>query len=929
MKKTFLLVTLTTFIFICTSQAQTFSGVISDTVNRKTIENAVIALLKPGDSILYKFVRTNKEGAFEMKNVKPGKYVLMVTHPYFADFLDDINVTENGLNLKSLAVIPKSKLLQEVIVKTGSPIKIKGDTVVYTADSFKVEANANVEDLLKKLPGIQVDKDGKIKAMGEQVKKVLVDGEEFFGDDPGMAVKNLRADAVKEVQVFDKKSEQSEFTGIDDGKTQKTINLKLKEDKKKGYFGKIDLAGGLMKKTDNRFNNNLMFNAFKGKRKVSAYFLQGNTGQNGLNWQDQQKFGGEDENTTMEASEDGGIFITRTEGGDDEPYIDTRNGYFDNLNAGLQYSNKWNEKHNLNFSPKFNKQQYTNTKTTYSQVQLSDTALFNENAVENTIANKRNVKNNLIYEFKIDSSNTLKVVTRLNLYHSDNSVYLNSENSDIKNAPVNSRISRTDNTTDKTSFANSVIFKHKFKKDRRTFSFNTDFNLRDVTGTSFLYSKNTFYKEGRIDTIDQKKTNATSNRKLLARGVYTEPLSKRYSLELNYELSWLNGNNDLITLSKTTVNDKYDNPVDSLTNHFKQNILTNKAGFKISYKYKKFKYSLGSAAGFTNYDFQDITKDTVYKRNFTNLFPEANLDYTYKPNHNIRFNYNGNTIQPTISQLQQLINNTNTLYQYIGNPNLKQSFQHNFSLSHNFYNFVNEIWMYQSINANITDNAITQNVKINPLTGETLTQPVNTGGNYSMNGWLGGGKKLKKLDLYLNINGGFNYSKFVDLVNDVKNNTENTSYNISIGFNKFKEKKYDFWISNDFGFNRNKSSIYNRRIKYNTYSLNGNASFWIKKVWKIGNDIEYNYRQKTDEFGKSLNNTLWNATLERNFRKDEFTVFFTVRDILNQNIGIDRTLYGNTLREVRNDRLQRFWLLGFRWNFKNKSAAAPAPAENK
>ena len=928
MKKTLLFFALVNLCFL-TLEAQTFSGTISDTTNKKNIENAVVALLSPGDSILYKFIRTNKEGAFEIKNVKSGKYVLMVTHPYFADFLDDITVPESGLDLRQLSVIPKSKLLQEVIVKTGSPIKIKGDTVVYTADSFKVEANANVEELLKKLPGIQVDKDGQIKAMGEQVKKVLVDGEEFFGDDPGMAIKNLRADAVKEVQVFDKKSEQSEFTGIDDGKTQKTINLKLKEDKKKGYFGKIDLAGGLMKKIDNRFNNNLMLNAFKGKRKFSAYFLQGNTGQNGLNWQDQQKFGGDDDNTSMEATEDGGIFITRTDGSEDEPYIDTRNGYFDNLNTGLQYSNKWNDKHNLNFSPKFNKQKYTNTKSTYSQIQLSDNSVFNENSVENTIADKRNVKNNLSYEFKIDSSNTLKVVTKLNMYHSDNSVYLNSENKDINGLLNNSRISRTDNTTDKTTFANSVIFKHKFKKDRRTFSINTDFNLRNTTGNSFLYSKNTFDKVGRIDTVDQKKTTDNTSKKLLARGVYTEPLSKRYSLELNYELSWLGGNNDLTTLSKTTVNDKYDNPVDSLTNHFKQDIVTNKAGFKISYKYKKLKYSFGSAAGFTNYDFQDITKDTVYKRDFTNLFPEANFEYTYKPNHNIRFNYNGSTIQPTISQLQQLRNNTNTLYQYIGNPTLKQSFQHNFNLSHNFYNFVKELWSYQSISANMTNNSITQNVKINPLTGETLTQPVNTDGNYSVNGWLGGGKKLKKLDLYLNVNYSLNYSKFIDLVNNTKNNTENLSNMISVGFNKFKEKKYDFYIGNDFGFNSNKSSIYNRRIKYKTYSLNANASLWIKKVWKIGNELEFNYREKTDVFGKNVNNTLWNVMLERNFKKDEFTIFFTVRDILNQNVGIDRSLYGNTLTEVRNERLQRFSLLGFRWNFKNKIAAAPATLENK
>jgi hypothetical protein len=205
--------------------AQNISGTISDTTNKKEISNVVVAILKPVDSTLFKFVRTDKEGGFTIKNIPPGKYILMITHPFYADLLDDVTVTAEGLQLNKVSVIPKSKLLQELIIKSGSPMRIKGDTTIFTADSFKVSANANVEELLKKLPGIQVDKDGKIKAMGQTVEKVLVDGEEFFGDDPGMAVKNLRADAVKEVQVYDKKSDQAEFTGIDDGKTKKQSTL--------------------------------------------------------------------------------------------------------------------------------------------------------------------------------------------------------------------------------------------------------------------------------------------------------------------------------------------------------------------------------------------------------------------------------------------------------------------------------------------------------------------------------------------------------------------------------------------------------------------------------------------------------------------------------------------------------------------------------
>ncbi|MEO9209493.1 MAG: hypothetical protein ABI208_00255, partial [Ginsengibacter sp.] len=253
------------------------SGTIINSNENTPVSNAVVALLSPKDSVLIKFTRTNPSGKFVLE-VPKGNYIMMTSQPYFADLLDNITL-EGNRDFPSMKLISKSTLLQEVIIKTGTPFRIKGDTTIYTADSFKVSANANVEELLKKLPGIQVDKDGKIKAMGENVEKVLVDGEEFFGDDPGMTIKNLRADGVKEVQVFDKKSEQSEFTGIDDGNTKKTINLKLKEDAKKGYFGKFDIAGGPEKHIDNRYNTNLMFSSFKGKRKFSTFLLTGNTGQ--------------------------------------------------------------------------------------------------------------------------------------------------------------------------------------------------------------------------------------------------------------------------------------------------------------------------------------------------------------------------------------------------------------------------------------------------------------------------------------------------------------------------------------------------------------------------------------------------------------------------------------------------------------------------
>jgi hypothetical protein len=245
--------------------------------------------MRKADSIMISFTRTDKNGNFQFKNLHRGQFLIMVNYSEYADFIDDIEIKDSAaiLDLPRIMMTLKSQLLKTIVVNGVSSIRLKGDTTEFKADSFKVQPNASVEDLLKKLPGIQVDKNGKITAEGETVQKVLVDGEEFFGDDPTLVTKNLRADMVDKVQVFDKKSDQATFTGIDDGEKTKTLNIKLKEDKKNGYFGKLSAAAG----SDGYHDSQAMFNKFKKKEKFSLYGIVSNTGTAGLNWTDQSNFG--------------------------------------------------------------------------------------------------------------------------------------------------------------------------------------------------------------------------------------------------------------------------------------------------------------------------------------------------------------------------------------------------------------------------------------------------------------------------------------------------------------------------------------------------------------------------------------------------------------------------------------------------------------
>ncbi len=907
------------FIFCHQINAQTVqvSGSIKDTATKANIKNAVVALLTPKDSVLKNFTRVKDDGSYLLKNVTPGKYIVTVSHPNFGDYVDDIEIKNSNESLALIAMTPKSKLLEAVIVKSGNPIRLKGDTTIYTADSFKVSANANVEELLKKMPGIQVDKNGQIKAMGQTVEKVLVDGEEFFGDDPGMAVKNLRADAVKEVQVFDKKSEQSEFTGIDDGKTQKTINLKLKEDKKKGYFGKIDVAGGPQKNIDDRYNNNILQSSFKGKTKITGFLLNGNTGQDGLSWQDEQKFGGGNEGMVVDEELGYSYYSGNRGSADGEPFIDAQNGFITNVNAGLQYSNKWNDKHNLNFSPRYNSQRYNNNQQTFTQTQIGDSVL-NENTNGFTNINRSNVKLKAIYDVKLDSSNTLKITGNSNFY--------NTVSNESRNGITRGRTGTFKNGTnrllstssDKQAYSGNAVFKHKFKKARRTLSVTADWNLLENAGKTFLKSDTLNNFLVALPNLNQMRDVEKATTNLSTKLVYTEPLSKNYSLELGYQVSLNNGTNGQSTFEYSNASAKYDTRVDTLSNRFKQNITQNIPSAKVNYAYKKFKINVGSGVSFINFDLLDISLNKTYNRNFTNFFPSTRMTYTYKSNHNVSVGYNGSTTQPTIDQLQPLRNNNDQFNQYLGNPDLKPSFTNNFSINNNGYNFIKDIYFYQGLNVNLVQNSITNNRVIDKNNGRTTTQPINTNGNVSLNYYGGGGMKIKKIDARLNLNTNFGYNKFADFINNKKSFAQNTNAGVSLYISKSKDKKFDISASYSPNYNIQKTSQNNNKISYFTHNLGLDATVYYKKVWSLNSNFDLNIRDKTAQI-PGITNSLWSARLQRTFKKDEFTVYVLVRDILNQNIGVDRNFFSNTFTETRNDRLKRYMMLGFAWNFKNKA----------
>lgn len=925
-KQIVLALALTFLIQIVSAQTASLKGSVVDNTDNKNLQNTIISLMRAKDSVLVKFARADKAGNFSISNLKEGEYIVMITHPYLGDYFDKTQIKPGIVNdLGKIIMIPKSKLLAEVIIRSGSPIRIKGDTTVYTADSFKVREGANVEELLRRLPGIQVDKDGKITAMGEKVTKVLVDGEEFFGSDPGIATKNLRADIVKEVEVFDKKSDQAEFTGIDDGVKDKTINLKLKDDKKKGYFGKIEAGGGLKDKYD----NSIMLNAFKGKRKIAGYGIMSNTGQTNLDWQDATNYGGGMDGMETGITDDGGMYVSINNSGEDN-YGGGRKGIPRNWNGGFHYSNKFNNnKQSVNGGYKFSKVNAPGVTSTFSKTFLPDTS-WSTNSVSNNYNSVVKHAFNFTMETTLDSSNTLKWTTRANENKTlSRSNYYTESFADNLDSINNSRRSSNNNGAND-AITTTLLWRHKFKKLSRTLSINADLNWNRSKNDGLLYSLNNYFRGGIIDerdTLDQQNIRNNEGKSVTTKIAYTEPLLKDMYLEFSYAFSYNANSNERIT-NENDGSGKYINRIDSLSNNFEFNRLVNTPGLNFRVNKKKYTYSFGSSVAFSDFLQRNVTDNEKYDYNYINFFPRASFTYKMKPSENIRFNYNGSTQAPTLEQLQPIRVNTDPLNIYIGNPALDQAFRHSFNINYSSWNALKERNFWGGLNFNMTQNAFTQFSSIDSV-GRRIYQTVNVDGVYNMNLYSDYGFKIPDTKWRLGFGPNVNINRNVDFIRDaksqvaVKNRTDTRSYGVRINVSQYEKDKYNFHIGPTFSWNESKASV-NSSANAQYWQISGWAggTVTLPKKFEIGSNMNYQMRKKDPRFPANNNYATWDANLIKRVMKNELEFKISVFDILNQSRGYNRSFSSYSFTETYYNTLTRYWLFTVTWNISKNGKPA-------
>ncbi len=473
--------------------------------------------------------------------------------------------------------------------------------------------------------------------------------------------------------------------------------------------------------------------------------------------------------------------------------------------------------------------------------------------------------------------------------------------------------------------SSSLLWRHKFKKLTRTLSVTTDFNWSDSKSDGLLYSLNNFYADGNLserDTTDQMNLNNNVNNNISTKIAYTEPLMKDVYLELNYAISYSNSKSDRITNIKS-FNGKYEEEVDSLSNRFVFNRMANTPGINFRLNKKKYSITIGTGVAFTDFEQKNITENTITNYSFVNFLPRANYQYKIKPNEGIRVGYNGSNNAPTPEQLQPTRVNTDPLNVYIGNPNLDQSFRHNFNLGYNFYNVLQEKGLWTNISFSFTENAFVNSSNI-IAGGKRSYQTVNADGQYNLNFYFDYNQKIKNTKWRFGIGPFANINRNIDFVNSIKNISVRKGYGFRVNMNQYVPEKYNFYIGPSFSYNTNSSSVNSTaNAKYWAVSGDANATITVKKKIDISSNISAQFRQKDPRFPANNNYTIWNASvIKRFFKDDKMELKLSVNDILDQNRGYQRNFDSYSFTETYHTTLRRFWLVSVIWNISKNGKPA-------
>lgn len=927
LKKTLLLLALcliTTFSRAQSTGRFTLKAIVSDS-SGVGLPEATVMLLLPKDSTLVNFGRTNKEGEFELKNLKRVTYILKVTYVGNVPYQKEIVAKEGDLlDLGTIKMDPMDKTLYEVVIKAfRAPMNIRGDTIEYDPKAFKVQPGANVEDLIRRLPGLQVDADGNIKAQGEDVKRVTVDGKRFFGDDPKMATKNLPAEAINKIQIFNGKTEQAKATGVDDGKREKTLNLELKDSHKKGGFGKAIAGVG----TDSRLEGKVSYNRFNDKQQFALLGFGNNTNQSGIARNDYQDFKG---SQSFNWGDDGdfGFNSGRYFGGDDitigPDYGGGSNkGFTKNFAGGANY-NYDNKKTKLSTSYFYNQ---TNSTT---DIRSSTENFLTNGSYSSTNKNRSlgftgNHRPSFRFEKVIDSLNTIILISNSRINNGDNK-YESYQQSFRSEADLTNR-STVNNASLYNSFAmsNLLLYRHKFKKKGRNFAASVGYNINNSDGESSQRSVNEFFTDSaRTVNVNQRNETESGRQQLKGSLSYIEPFAKKFFWETFYNFSL---RKDLVDRDVFDVTENSGEKAnDFLTRYYTNDFMYNRIGTSVRYSYKGFNVMMGIAG--QQFDLsgkfaRDETAATFTRvdRTFFTMVPNVSINFDLKKNRYLYAEYGMNVREPSVSDLQPVVDNSNPLYITEGNPDLIPSSNHNMYAGYNMFNPASFTNLYINVNYNYNVNQVVYNRTINPETLVTTTKPMNITGGNSYGTYIGFGFPLKKTKATLNLNSGINFSNNLTYINNVINETSGKGYNFGARLDLTPSDVFTLYTNAGWNINNTEYSI-NTSQNQKIVNANYGAEMNVKMPKEIYFNGRLSYRTYVNsQFGFNQKQPILNLSVYKIILKNKRgEVRLTANDVFKKNLGISQYATQNYYTESRVSTLSRYFMLSFTYNMRGMTA---------
>jgi hypothetical protein len=898
-----LIILLTLFLTYFTSQAQTLKGQVKGQ-DGTTLVNSTVMLLDSKDSSMISFGKTKENGSFEIKNVKRDEALLQVTHMGFEKFFMMIATTGADQNVGVITLDSASKELAEVTIRgERAAVGVNKDTTEFNASAFKVQENAVVEDLLKRLPGVEVDREGGITAQGKSVTRVLVDGKEFFGRDPKMSTKNIPANAIDKVQVFDKKSDRAEFTGIDDGEEETTINLKLRDDKKNLGFGRVSAGGGLDAQSKGRYNLAANYYTFKNGNQLS--FI-GNA--NNIN---QQSFSTSEFSMAGIGRGMGGVsFGGGGMGGGGQ------SGLIRNISGGLNFNNKISEKTEVNGS-----YSYTNTNTFTTRESTTESVIGkvetfgNSDSEQNAVSGSHRL--NVTLNNKINAQNSIRWINRVDYRNNENNTLSTSEEY-LKSS------SQLRNSTDRKNFSNGntlgftsqALYQKSFDKKGRSFTTNLTLGLNNSDTDGTLQSRNGLFDSNsssiRFTDLNQINTQLSKRLNLGAEISYTEPLNSSNFLEFNYSFQKVNNDLDKSVYNVTEQGDSLDT---SLSNRYKNDFVYNRAG--ISYRITKeaWNANIGAAIQDSKLEGNLILRNELIEKRFTKPVFTGRLRYSFTSAKSMDLSYNTNVSEPSMTQLSPIPNNSNPLKIYVGNTDLKPQYTQRLNLNFRNFNQLNFTNFFVNGGVSYTADKITNKIIYDEVTLAQTSTPINYGNDLSVNGNANYGFRARAISTRFSINSNISYSRSLTLINNIDNVTKTTRNTNTLRADITPGDNFNLGLSTRVTFN---NSVYSQNTQLNPNFVNqaytADMQWVIPNVVSMTNSMDYAiYRYATSNEVQRI--PIWNASIFKTILKNKRgEIRLSANDILAKNLGISQTATDNSFTETRTNALGRYFLLSFTYN---------------